>query len=64
MNQGETGILRGENIFSKLLLSTALSMEEIIVAFWSQLSALILKVVLTGSKESWPLDLWCIKYYI
>jgi len=60
MNRGKTGILRGENIFSKLLFSTVLSMEEIIVAFWSQLSALILKVVLTGSKESWPLDLWCI----
>ncbi len=34
MNRGKTGILRGENIFSKLLFSTVLSMEEIIVAFW------------------------------
>ncbi len=33
MNIRKKGILRGENIFPKLLLSTALSMEEIIVAF-------------------------------
>jgi hypothetical protein len=33
MNLGKMGILREKNIFPKLLLSTALSMEEIIVAF-------------------------------